>query len=326
MYDNFARFVLERGGEVKPMLIMAEESPGTGYMNPSIMNLNGTLIGIIRHTNYTFYHSERKLFHHPFGPLTYLHPENDQKLRTWNYYVELTSDLDIQRCVKIDTSQFPEAEQWEFVGLEDARIIHWENQIYTTGVRRDLKPTGEGRMELCPIQVTSHGVVETGRCRIQPPNDPDSYCEKNWMPVTNQPFTYVKWANPTEVVKVNPVTGESVSVVQKDKVIPVNRDIRGGSQVIPYGDGYIALTHEVDLFKSETGRKDAVYKHRFIVWDSDWNMIKYTPDFSIMAGVVEFAVGMCEHNGDYLITYGFQDNAAYVMRIPAPALEEFLNA
>jgi predicted GH43/DUF377 family glycosyl hydrolase len=326
MYDNFAKFVLERGGDVKPLLITANESPGTGYMNPSIMNLNGTLMGIIRHTNYTFYHSERKLFHHPFGPLTYLHPENDHKLRTWNYYVELDSNMEIKRWMNIDTSRFIEQEVWEFVGLEDARIVHWNDRLYTTGVRRDLKPNGEGRMELCEIVVTAKDVVETSRFRIPPPNDPDSYCEKNWMPVLDQPYTYVKWANPTEVVKVDPASQTCTTIFQGEKVIPVNRDIRGGSQVIPYGDGYIALTHEVDLFKSETGRKDAVYKHRFIVWDRDWNMVKYTPDFSIMAGVVEFAVGMCEHNGDYLITYGFQDNASYIMRIPGPVLEEFLNA
>lgn len=326
MYENFAKFVLERGGEVKPLLFMAQETPGTGYMNPSIMSYNGTLMGIVRHVNYTFYHSEKKLFHHPYGPLTYLHPENDLHLRTWNYYVELDDDLNIMRSVKINTSRFKETEAWEFVGLEDARIVYWNNRLYTTGVRRDLKPNGEGRMELCEIEIQSADIVELSRFRIPPPNDPNSYCEKNWMPVLDQPFTYIKWADPTEVVKVDPSTQSSTTVLEKERVIPLNRDIRGGSQVIPYGDGYIAITHEVDLYQSETGRKDAVYKHRFIVWDKDWNIVKYTPEFSIMAGVVEFAVGMCEHKGDFLITYGFQDNAAYIMRVPADTLEEFLNA
>ena len=30
---------------------------------------------------------------------------------------------------------------------------------------------------------------------------------------------------------------------------------------------------------------------------------------------MEFAVGMCEYNNDYLITFGFQDNAAYILRV-----------
>ena len=65
-------------------------------MNPSIYNYHGKLIVNLRAVNYTFYHSEKKLFQHPYGPLTYLHPENDLKLRTWNYYLELNDECDIR--------------------------------------------------------------------------------------------------------------------------------------------------------------------------------------------------------------------------------------
>lgn len=325
MYENFAKFVLEHGGEVKPLIIPAELTNGTGTMNPSIISDNGKLRVILRHVNYTFYHSERKLFHHPFGPLTYLHPENDVKLRTWNYYLELDDDLNVSRYNQIDTSKFPEKELWDFIGLEDARIVKWEDKYYTTGVRRDLDDIGTGRMELCEIDIRDDSVVELSRFRIPPPNNPDSYCEKNWMPIVDQPFTYVKWSNPTEVVKVDPLKQTCWTTYQGKSTAPIHRDLRGGSQVIPLPDGnYIALTHEVDLFQSETDRKDAVYRHRFVIWDSEWNLIKYSNDFSIMNGAVEFAVGMCKHGDDYMITYGFQDNAAFVMRVPETLLMEFL--
>lgn len=92
------------------------------------------------------------------------------------------------------------------------------------------------------------------------------------------------------------------------------------------GNYYVALTHEVDLFNSEAGRKDAVYYHRFIVWDKDWNMLKHTREFFFMDAQVEFSVGMCRYGEkDLLITFGFQDNAAYLLRTPIKTVERLLD-
>ena len=294
-------------------------------MNPSIYNQNGKLIVNIRHVNYTFYHSEAKLFQHPFGPLTYVHPENDMHLRTDNYYCELDEDFSITRLNKIDMTFDTYEPIWEFVGLEDARIFEWDGKLFICGVRRDTTPNGQGRMELCEIEVRDDSVVELSRFRIPPPNDPKSYCEKNWMPILDRPYHFIKWGNPTEVVEVFPddKTSKTVSLSQP---ISLPRDLRGGSQVIRWGDLYIAVTHEVDLFNSEVGRKDAVYRHRFIVWDEEFNIVKHSKDFSIMNGHVEFAVGLCNYGDDELLmTFGFQDNAAYILRMKAQSFVDFLN-
>ena len=72
---------------------------GTGLMNPSVYNDNGKIIVNLRHVNYTFYHSEKKTFQHQWGPLTYVHPENDMHLRTTNYYLEMDDNLDIARDI-----------------------------------------------------------------------------------------------------------------------------------------------------------------------------------------------------------------------------------
>lgn len=324
MLPSLAPYALERGGDIFPLLVPSSETGGTGLMNPSILNLNGKIFVNIRHVNYTFYHSERKLFNHPFGPLTYLHPENDMHLRTWNWITELDDDFNQVRTHRIDTSAFPEAELWDFVGLEDVRLMHWDDKIFTTGVRRDLDDIGTGRMELCEIEINDDSVIEKSRFRIPPPNDPTSYCEKNWMPISDQPYAYIKWSNPTERVMVDPET-QSCVTTHHAEYKPIPRDLRGGSQVIPLFDGrYFALTHEVDLFKSDAGRKDGVYRHRFIVWDKDWNITHWSDDFDIMGAQVEFAVGMTKKGSDYLITTGYQDNAAFILRVPEDALMEYI--
>lgn len=314
--DTLAKESLRKSGSIHPLIVPSCLTGGTGLMNPSIVEWEGRLVVNLRHVNYTFYHSEAKLFQHQYGPLTYVHPENDIHLRTDNYYLELDKELNVCSFSKVDTSLFDTYEPlWEFVGLEDARLVCWDGKLYMTGVRRDTTTNGQGRMELSEIEVKSYGVRERSRVRIEPPRHPDSYCEKNWMPVLNRPYTYVKWSNPTELVKVNPLTGESETVFD-GQYIPAPTDFRGGSQVIPYADGYIAIIHEVDLFCSEAGRKDAVYRHRFAMWDSGFQLKSYSDAFSIMGGDVEFATGMIMHEGHFLITFGFQDNAAYILRTP----------
>jgi hypothetical protein len=324
--ENFAKYAVDRGAVIKPLLIPGKHTGGTGLMNPSIYNRNGKILINIRQVNYTFYHSEKKLFQHPFGPLTYLHPENDMHLRTWNWYGELDDDLNITKLHKIDTTNFPEQEKWDFVGLEDARLIDWgDGKLYTTGVRRDLKPNGEGRMELCEIVEDGAVIKEVSRFRIPPPNDPDSFCEKNWMPIDDMPYCFVKWCNPVEIVKVDPVEKTSETVFL-GKPIYLPNDQRGGSQVIRLDENHrITMTHEVALFHSEVGRKDAIYRHRFLIWDNDWNLVKYTPDFSILDGDVEFSVGMCMQGDDVLLTFGFQDNAAFVMRVAQNTLMDYID-
>jgi hypothetical protein len=40
---------------------------------------------------------------------------------------------------------------------------------------------------------------------------------------------------------------------------------------------------------------------------------------------IEFCAGMAVHNKDLLITFGVQDNAAYLLRAPLKFIEDFIN-
>jgi len=325
MEKNLVKNIINAGGSISPLIIPSQKTGGTGLMNPSVMVKNGKIIVIVRHVNYTFYHSEKKLFQHPYGPLTYIHPENDIHLRTWNWYCEMSDDLKIKNYYKVDTSKFDIYDPlWDFVGLEDARIIEWEDKIFLSGVRRDTTTNGQGRMELSEISISEVGVKEINRTRIELSTNPDSYCEKNWMPILDMPFHYIKWTNPTELVSINYEIGLS-KTESLGNYINLPRDIRGGSQVVPFEDGYFAITHEVDLFQSEANRKDAVYYHRFVVWDKKFNIVKVSSEFHFMDADVEFCIGLAEYNDNYLITFGFQDNAAYIVKCPKDFIKKFLN-
>ena len=196
-----------------------------------------------------------------------------------------------------------------------------------TGVRRDCNTIGSGRMELSEIEIYEDSVKEVSRTRVPVVGEPgeiSSYCEKNWMPITDKPYHYVKWGNPTEVVKYDIDKDRTIQVAHTD-YHSIPHDLRGGSQVIPYKDGYLGLHHITYLTKVPAGRRDGQYRHQFTYWDKDWNPIKRSPVFSFLSGKVEFTCGLAEYGDSFLITFGFMDNAAYILKTAKKVLEEFIN-
>ena len=315
---GFVNYALQHGGYIQPLLVDPKLTGGTGLMNPSVfVDDDGSILVNIRHVNYTLYHSEGKGFPHQYGPLQYIHPEDDMTLRTNNFIAHLNDDLTTKAVYAVNMKLDSEP-LWHFIGLEDARLFRWEGKLYLCGVRRDhLDAQGKGRMDISEIVFNGVEYEEVSRQSIPAPPPNTSYCEKNWMPILDKPFHWVKWTNPTEIVKFDQETKETETVhCEHHKVYAFPRDIRGGSQVVRWNERYIAVTHEVNLFNDPLGRKDGKYLQRIIVWDEDWNIVDSTDDFTFMRGEIEFVTGLAFHNGRAIISFGFQDNAAYVLSIP----------
>ena len=315
---NLVQKAVGQGGKLAPLAI-----PGTfGGMNPSVfIDPDGDILVNVRVVNYILYHSENKqLFPSQWGPLAYLHPEKDQRLVTENYVVKLNSNLEITDCAKVEMLELHQP-IWEFVGLEDARLVYWDD-YYLIGVRRDTTNNGVGRMEKSKVSIDKDTwtIKEISRERIEVPSQ--SYCEKNWMPIVDKPFHFVKWHSPIEVMKAEGTMAQQVALKQG---IQPEKDQRGGSQLIRWGSVYIAITHEVDLFKNYLQQKDGIYRHRLCVYDDDLNLVGISPEsFSFLDGRIEFCVGAAEYEGDLLVSFGFQDNAAFVLRVPRSIVEDMI--
>lgn len=320
---HFTKLTLDAGGIIKPLIISSNLTNGTGLFNPSVYVDNDKIYINVRHCQYTLYHAELNKHEHPWGPLIYFNPENDVTLTTTNYFGRMDSDLNMMFVERVDTSLLDVKPIWEFVGLEDARIVKWNEKLYLSGVRRDTTPNGQGRMELSEIEIGSN-VKEISRFRIPAPPPDLSYCEKNWMPIVDMPYHYLKWCNPVEIVKVDPIS-KTCETVYLGKQMFFNWDLRGGGQVIPFGEGHLSITHETDLYNSEQGRKDATYRHRFVYWNKDWIPIARSELFSFMNAKIEFACGLADYGNDLLITFGFQDNAAYILKCPKKLVKDMMN-
>ena len=335
---GFATYALKRGGSLHPILlpksVLGNEA---GIMNPSIFEKDGKLHLNVRHVNYILYHSEGKKFPHQWGPLVYIHPENDVTLRTHNVMCELDSNLNLVNAQRVNMALDTGKPTWNFIGLEDARLFNWDDKYYLCGVRRDCyDDKGKGRMELCQIDFVDGEWTEISRHPIPAPGDDSSYCEKNWMPINDKPFHFVKWCNPIQVVKFNIEEGTTKEVfVDENERQPFERDFRGGSQVVRINENQqMAFIHETNLLRDPFGRKDGDYSHRVLIWDNDWNLIHASKKFHFLGTYydhvtntdynIEFVTGMCFHKNDVLISFGFQDNACFVLRVPQQVFYNFL--
>jgi hypothetical protein len=326
---NLVQKAVQYGGKLAPLVLSEGLTSGTGLMNPSVfVDDDGSILVNLRHVNYTLYHSENaQRFPSRWGPLSYLHPEQDQALRTTNYICRLDENLSITDYALVDTSKLDTPPVWEFTGEEDCRLVKWEDKYYIIGVRRDTKPSGEGRMELSEIEFDSASgtVKEVSRIRIPAPLGDESYCEKNWMPILDKPYHFVKWTSPTEVVRTYPELPARCEQVALVQTAPAPNDQRGGSQVIRWGNVYIAITHEVFLSKNYLDQKDGLYRHRLVVWDEQFNMVGLSPKaFSFLDAKIEFVAGAAKYGEDLLISFGFQDNAAFILRTPKAVVEDLI--
>jgi hypothetical protein len=323
---NLVKRAVKFGGKLAPLVISDGLTSGTGLMNPSVfVDDDGDILVNLRHVNYTLCHSENtQQFPNRWGPLSYLHPEKDQTLRTENYICRLNEDLSMTDYCHVDMLDL-HTPIWEFIGLEDARLVKWDGQYYLVGVRRDTTTIGQGRMEYTHVDLDKNNwtAKETKRIRIPAPGENTSYCEKNWVPILDKPYHFIKWTYPVEVVKANTEKEECEQVSLKSGVLPPT-DQRGSSHVVPWGNMYISISHEVDLFKNYLNQKDAYYRHRLLLWDDQMNLVGFSKKFSFLDARIEFVAGAAVHNGDLLITFGFQDNAAFILRTPGALVEDLI--
>ena len=324
---NLIQRAVSKGGKLAPLIIDHGVTSGTGLMNPSLfVDDDGDILVNLRHVNYTLYHSENKQkFPCPFGPLSYLHPEKDQRLVTTNFLLRLDNDLNVINQTKVDYA-LDVTPIWTFVGEEDARIVKWDGDYYLIGVRRDTTTNGQGRMEYSKIEIDKDKwtATEVSRLRIPAPDGDDTYCEKNWMPILDKPYHFIKWTMPTEIVWANPKEPETnITLLKQTPSAP--RDQRGGTPIVRWGDYYIAITHEVWLWYNYLKQKDSIYRHRLVVWDKDFNFVGLSGEnFSFLESPIEFCIGAAVHNGDLLLGFGVQDNCAFVLRTPTEVVDELI--
>ena len=323
---NFVNRVINGGGKFKRIQPKDEQLKRMGLFNPSIMVDGEKIYVSFRSSTYSLYYSENQRYTLGDQYLDYIKPDNDNFIRTTNYICELTDELNVKSCFKVDTDKLDKEPLWKYAGLEDPRLVKWDDRVFLVGVRRDDNVNGQGRIELSEIKLNEGSVVEIRRDKIPLPYDygSDSYCEKNWMPILSEPYRFVKWTNPTEIIVWHPEHNgktEQVFCLPQNESIP--QTFRGGSQVIKIGERFLTIIHEVTHDEID-GKFTMFYEQRFVEWDRQWNITRVSKRFKMLGAGIEFVSGMAIYGDNILISFGFQDCISFILSVPFDLIENFL--
>lgn len=142
--------------------------------------------------------------------------------------------------------------------------------------------------------------------------------EKNWAPIL--------WQNaglfmdrPGHVIN-----SLGHTVLKHEPPLAVD-NISGSSQVIPFDDGWLAVTHTAHALPNEPYKR--YYHHRFIEYTADFAVRRVTLPFCFHDRVIEFCGGMCWSldRKDLVISYGFKDKEARIATVDADEVRRLLN-
>ena len=118
--------------------------------------------------------------------------------------------------------------------------------------------------------------------------------------------------------------GRRVDVHARAEPMLALEHLRGGSQLVPFEGGWLAVTHEVIALDEHQRR----YLHRFVAFDRALRVAALTEPFRLSDEPIEFAAGLAyEREGDLLhVSYGVQDREAWFASFDAESVRRALVA
>lgn len=306
--------ITDLGGEITQVRRFIDpNNKGWSAFNPSIMRSNeGEYWLAVRSSNYAILTSGSPV----------LTVEN--KIRNKLYLVRLDQDtwqFDESTLKEVDISGLRSG---IVRNIEDPRLF-WDGQNYcisATFLERDCPSP-----RVCKVTLKSLESAEAIKLEIYPSFT--GKMEKNWMPihrVGSQKDSKVDFIYKSDFVF---SSGEFLPIPAPK----VANQFRGGTQVIPVGDGTsICLIHEL-YYKTYPIMNQITfapyqsfrhYTHRFVLFNNDFEIVKVSKSFVFAKEGIEFAAGIAEHSDNYVISFARSDLASFVVTINKKTALELL--
>jgi FkbM family methyltransferase len=194
------------------------------------------------------------------------------------------------------------------VGFEDSRLFFWKGEPWCTSTARELNQEG-----WCEIVLARISGVGTGNCRFTDyrvirPNFCDRQHEKNWMPmVVGDELYFLYSSDPTQIID------NAGNLISKKPVSLAFDSFRGGGTLIEFNGGWLALIHESHYMFDNRRR----YMHRFVWYNTEGRLARYSLPFYINTLGIEFAAGLAVNpfNGSVIASFGVADRESWLVLV-----------
>lgn len=197
-------------------------------------------------------------------------------------------------------------------GVEDLRLFWTADGWKAIGTILE-RPVPLARLGVVTLEEGADVAVMDGVEGLDPTRP-----EKNWQPVSygsDGAFDFIY--GPNLVV--------AQGAIKQVGPRWAGEPLHGGTPLIPLGDGtLLSVAHEIEkweqTFWSPTERryiegKPRKYRHRFVRYDGDGQIIEMTEPFVFDTYGIEFAAGLVEHGYDFVVSYGRNDVAACLAHV-----------
>lgn len=314
--NSFTRFVTDKGGSIMDIIYPTKLLEGNYCScNTTCAWYNNELVLNSRLVNYRkAYQSDEVMFMDDWRlSQTYFFTEKGFTSR--NIMSKITNDRlhDIREC------KYPKSivEGSYYHGLEDCRLVVWDNKLYAYGTRWDrLKDKGC----ICIYELNEY--MQPMNEIIVPPQS-ENGCEKNWGAVCDKPFTFVYCNNPLQVIEVYK-DGSCNLIKNEPKDESITEPIKGSTQLVRYSDDeYVSLVHS-NLFYSEGNTKHTDYVTAFVFYDNDLNITRRSKWFVFNSQMCEFTCGLAVVNDRVFITYSQLDCTSQLIATDKQTIELFM--
>lgn len=282
-----------------PINVLPAE-PGWSTFNPTLLEHDGQLLAVVRSSNYQIVDGRYQM------------PAADGgQIRTRNRLVRLASDLSV---VDVRTLAGPDYPKTGYVvtGLEDCRLRHTENGIGVSATVRDVGPFVDGRCRIATADLDVDTATLTN-LRVL-----DSLAitkdEKNWMPVEGRGGWLYACRHNGHVMSVDAdqALAGGWQLCRRSPSPVVATRFRGGSQLVPFRDGWLAVVHEVALIDS--GQR--AYEHRFVWFDNALRLARVSQPFTfLITRGIEFAAGLAVMDDRLVVSFGVRDAEAWLAEL-----------
>ena len=272
--------------------------------NISVMQKGDGFLGLVRCVNYDLLESG------------YFTRHGDSSFRQRTVLVEFDSDLLPLRQAEVsEPADLPPPAHTDSLGFEDPRPFAWGDTLWSLSNLRQLNAEGRAEMVLARIAADEAGGCRFTDWRVLSSGRPERW-EKNWMPaVTDDGLRLVYELDPTRVID---DAGAELSASRPSLAM---ENIRGGTQLVPFGDGWLAVVHE--WYVLHTRRH---YLHRFVRFDAAWRVVGLTRPFYFRQQVSEFAAGLAWYSDGkrLLLSFGVDDRSPSFATVEAAEIETLL--
>lgn len=287
-----------------PRIIDLPNFLGEGWspMNPSIAEKeDGEYLVSVRHVNYEYKND------------VYIPLDNSDIIKTRNVLIELDRHFNVVSSSEIDDSRCCGAQLFPVFGLEDMRIFKVNEYWMASTTMREHR--SDGRCEIVVARLNGNVLTSSA---ILPSPLPNRH-EKNWMPLHGHDRCEWVWnINPPIRVVLDDITDSFVVHPAVSALTPT--PLRGGSQLISWGEGWLCVTHDVRWNQTPNGNRRE-YRHYLVLVSRDFSTVQVSRPFIFEHSGIEFCAGVASTPHGIVMSYGIEDKSARLMELPRTQVE-----